>query len=137
MRFRNVVLVILSAALALGALLPSASAQQSQLSATQRLEIMRSRLETMRRTLNSAIAGLNSNDTGQKTSADDPRTRLSGLEKETGKLIGEVADIRGKADRSERYDQSQLDKLEAAVTDLDDRVQASMLDTARDRNTAS
>jgi len=138
MRFRNVVLVVLSAALALGTVLPSASAQQSQLSATQRLDIMRSRLDTMRRTLNSAIAGLNSQGTGQqKPSPDDPRVRLAGLEKEAGKLISSVADLQGKVERSERYDQSQLDKLEAAVSDLDTRVQASMRDTARDRSAAA
>src|SRR5438045_2094180 len=106
MRFRNVVLVILSAALALG-WLPAAAAQQSQLSPTQRLDVMRSRLDTMRRTLNSAIAGLNAKDTSasQEPSADDPRMRLGGLEKEAGRLLGEVSDIRGKVDRAERYDQ--------------------------------
>jgi outer membrane protein assembly factor BamD len=134
MRFRKVLLVILSATLALGTLNAAAAQQSSQLSAAQRVDIMRSRLETMRRTLNSAIAGLNSKDTGKDASADDPRVRLSGLEKETGKLLSEVSDIKGKLERSERYDTSQLDKLEAAVTDLDTRVQASMRDTARDRN---
>jgi outer membrane protein assembly factor BamD len=133
MRFRNVVLVVLSATLALGTMLPAASAQQSQLSATQRLDIMRSRLDTLRRTLNSAVAGMGAQDAKQKPSPDDPRVRLSGLEKEAGKLIGSVADLQGKIDRSEKYDSSQLDKLEAAVTDLDTRVQAAMRETARER----
>src|SRR2546423_3106930 len=135
MRFRNVVLVILSSALALG-LLPAAAAQQSQLSPTQRLDVMRSRLDTLHRTLNSAIAGLNAKDAGagQGQSADDPRARLGGLEKEASRLLGEVSDIRGKVDRSERYDTSALDRLEAAVTDLDNRTQAAMRDTARDRS---
>src|SRR5436305_6905842 len=135
MRFRNVVLVILSTALALG-LFPAAAAQQSQLSPTQRLDVMRSRLDTMHRTLNSAIAGLNAKDTGagQEQSADDPRMRLGGLEKEAGRLLSEVSDIRGKVDRAERYDTSALDRLEAAVTDLDNRTQAAMRDTARDRS---
>src|SRR5436305_10854307 len=137
MRFRNVVLVILSTALALG-WLPAAAAQQSQLSPTQRLDVMRSRLDTMHRTLNSAIAGLNAKDTGagQEQSADDPRMRLGGLEKEASRLLSEVADIHGKVDRSERYDTSALDRLEAAVTDLDNRTQAAMRDTARDRTAA-
>src|SRR5947209_10592889 len=137
MRFRNVVLVILSTALALG-WLPAAAAQQSRLSPTQRLDVMRSRLDTMHRTLNSAIAGLNAKDTGagQEQSADDPRMRLGGLEKEASRLLSEVSDIRGKVDRSERYDTSALDRLEAAVTDLDNRTQAAMRDTARDRSAA-
>ncbi len=99
MRYRNLVLSVLSAALLLGALpartLRAAAPQQSQLSPIQRLDVMRSRLDTMRRTLNSAIAGLNSKDKGQDASADDPRTRLGGLEKVVSKLLGEVSEIRG------------------------------------------
>jgi outer membrane protein assembly factor BamD len=98
--------------------------------------VMRSRLDTMRRTLNSAIAGLNAKEKGAEATADDPRVRLGGLEKEVGKLLGEVSDIRGKQERAERYDPSELDKLEAAVAELDTRVQASMRDTMRERAAA-
>jgi outer membrane protein assembly factor BamD len=140
MRFRNLVMSILCSALLVGALpagaLKVAAAQQSQLSPMQRLDVMRSRLDTMRRTLNSAIAGLNAKDKGEEASADDPRTRLGGLEKEAGKLLSEINDIRGKQERSERYDQSQLDKLEAAVAELDTRVQSAMRDTMRERSTS-
>src|SRR2546421_12551468 len=102
MRFRNVVLVILSTALALG-WLPAAAAQQSQLSPTPRLDAMRSRLDTMRRTLNSAIAGLNAKDTGagQEQSAHDPRARLGGRGKEASKPLGALPDLRGEVARSE------------------------------------
>ncbi|HEX8188378.1 MAG TPA: outer membrane protein assembly factor BamD [Pyrinomonadaceae bacterium] len=141
MRFRKVLMTALCAAL-LGGAVPAgarraeASPQQSQLSAIQRLDVMRSRLDTMRRTLNSAIAGLNAKDKSAQATADDPRQRLGGLEKEVGKLLGEVADIRGKQERAERYDPSELDKLEAAVAELDARVQASMRDTMRERSAA-
>src|SRR4051812_17724856 len=90
MRFRNFLTATLCAALLLGAV-PAASlravaaVRQSQNSPAQRLDVMRSRLETVRRTLNSAIASLNAKDKGE--SADDPHKRLSGLEKETGKLL--------------------------------------------------
>ncbi|MDT5295044.1 MAG: outer membrane protein assembly factor BamD [Acidobacteriota bacterium] len=141
MRFRNLFMSILCAALLLGALpvrtLRVAAAQQSQLSPIQRLDVMRSRLDTLRRTLNSAIAGLNAKDKGDDASADDPRTRLGGLEKETGRLYNEVNDIRGKQERAERYDQSQIEKLEAAVTELDTRIQAAMRDTAGERSTTA
>ena len=143
MRFRKVLMSVLCAALLAGAVpgrtLRAAAAvaqEASQMTAAQRLDIMRSRLETMRRTLNSAIAGLNSKDTGKDANADDPRTRLGGLEKEAGKLVNEVADIRGKQDRGDRYDQAELGKLETAVADLDTRVQAAMRDTMRDRSAA-
>jgi outer membrane protein assembly factor BamD len=140
MRLRNVVLATLSAAL-LFAPLPAAAAygqagqQQSSLSPMQRLDVMRSRLDVMRRTLNSAIAGLNVKEKGEAT-ADDPRTRLSGAEKEVGSLLSEVNDLRSKQERAERYDPSLLDKLEAATNDLDTRVQNAMRETASERRAA-
>lgn len=143
MRFRKVVLTVLCAALLggavpAGALRASAAAPQnsSQLTPMQRLDVMRSRLDTMRRTLNSAIAGLNAKDKSTEASADDPRVRLGGLEKEANKLINEVADLRGKQERAERFETSLLDKLETAVAELDTRVQSSMRDTMRERTAA-
>jgi outer membrane protein assembly factor BamD len=141
MRLRNFLTATLCAALLLGAvpataLVGAAAARQLPNSPTQRLDVMRSRLETIRRTLNSAIAGLNAKDKGDE-SADDPRTRLSGLEKETNKLLDEVNDLKGKQERAERYDPTSLDKLEAAVTELDGRAQVAMRETARERTTAA
>lgn len=142
MRFRKVMMTVLCAALLAGALpfgafkVLAAAQEPSQFSPVQRLDVMRSKLDTMRRTLNSAIAGLNAKDKAAEASADDPRTRLGGLEKEAGKLLNEVADLRGKHERAERFDVSELDKLEAAVAELDTRVQASMRDTMRDRTAA-
>src|SRR5215207_10291183 len=143
MRFRKVFMTVLCAALLggsvpAGALRASAAAPQdsSQLTPSQRLEVMRSRLDTMRRTLNSAIAGLNAKDKSAEATADDPSARLGGLEKEANKLLSEVADLRGKQERAERFETSLLDKLEAAVAELDTRVQSSMRDTMRERTAA-
>lgn len=144
MRFRKAVLMIMCASV-LSVGLPSSAllvlGQQQQgaqtgMSQMQRIEVMRSRLETMRRTLNSAIAGLNAKDSAKDVAADDPRMRLGGLEKEVSSLLSEVNDVRSKQERSDRYDPSILDKLEAAIPDLDTRVQASMRETARDRRTS-
>ncbi|HEV3468296.1 MAG TPA: outer membrane protein assembly factor BamD [Pyrinomonadaceae bacterium] len=141
MRVRKVVPVILCAVMSLG-LVPAPPAlgqatQQSQLSAAQRIEVMRSRLETMRRTLTSALAGLNSRDKGEKgkeaPAADDPRVRLGGLEKEVSSVLSEVNDVRGKQERADRYDTSILDRLETSVADIDARVQVAMRETASDR----
>jgi outer membrane protein assembly factor BamD len=129
----------LCAGLALGALpvRPLLVAAQQSVAPTQRIEVMRSKLETLRRTLGTALAGLNAKDTGgKKPSADDPAVRLGGLDKEASKLLSEVNDIKGKQERSERYDVSSLDRLEAAVTDLDNRVQAAMRETADARRDA-
>ncbi len=135
MRLRKLLLVMLCAVITFSAapLAPTAFAQggqQSGLSPSQRTEVLRSRLETLRRTLNSAIAGLNAKDEGQR---DSPHARLSGLEKEVGRLLSEVGDLRGKQERSERFEQSDIDKLETAATDLDTRVQSAMRETASAR----
>ena len=110
---------------------PAGGAAQSNLTPAQRLEVLRSKLEQMRRTLNSSIAGLNAKEAGKD--ADDPRARLSGLEKEVGSLLGEVQDMRGRLDRAERYEVSDVDKLEAAATDLDTRVQSGLRATISER----
>ena len=139
MRIRNLVLLVLCAAL-VGAAVPAAYGQtgggggaQSGLTAAQRIEVLRSKLEQTRRTLNSAIAGLNAKEGDKKAGADDARARLSGLEKEVGSLLGEVMDIRGRQERAEKYDATDIDKLEAALADLDSRVQAGLRATAGER----
>jgi outer membrane protein assembly factor BamD len=103
----------------------------------QRLEILRSRLDAMRRSLNSAIAGFNAQDNGAKPSAEDPRERLRGLEKEAGSIYSEISDAIGKLQRSERVETDKIDKLEASVSELDARVQAAMRDTAGQRSSVA
>src|SRR5882762_1902585 len=73
---------------------------QSGLSNLQRMDIMRSKLESMRRSLDSAVAAINAKDTGNKEkSADDPRTRLRGLDKEASSVLSEINDLRAKEER--------------------------------------
>ena len=97
-------------------------ATQGEGTPIQRLEVLRQRLETMRRTLNGAIAGLNAGDDKQKkdqdknATADDPATRLRGLEKEASSLLGEVNDLRARADRSDKFEATDIDKLETAFS---------------------
>jgi outer membrane protein assembly factor BamD len=76
-------------------------------------------------------------DRKEKASADSPREILRGLDKEVGTLLSEVNDIRGKQERSERYDTTVLDRLEASVSELDTRVQAGLQSTASARATAT
>ena len=108
---------------------------------TQRLEVLRQRLETSRRTLNGAIAGLNAgDDKGKKDktpAADDPATRLRGLEKEASSLLGEVNDIRSRVDRAEKFEATDIDKLESAHTDLNGRVDAGLQASAGARRNAT
>ncbi|MCA1556484.1 MAG: outer membrane protein assembly factor BamD, partial [Acidobacteria bacterium] len=108
---------------------------------TQRLEVLRQRLETLRRTLNGAIAGLNAGDDKQKkdksAASDDPAARLRGLEKEAGSLLGEVNDIRARVDRSDKFEATDIDKLETALAELNGRADAGLLATAGARRNAT
>src|SRR5439155_4579142 len=86
-----------------------------------------------KRSLNSAIAGIpqKAQDKSAKAAnADDPRVRLQGLDKEVSAVLSDVNDIHAKQDRSERYDVTKLDTLEASVADLDGRVQTGLQATA-------
>jgi outer membrane protein assembly factor BamD len=134
MHYRLIALATLCIALLLSAA-PNALAQgkpQSDLSASQRLEVMRSKLEALRRSLNNGISTL-PKSSEKKEGVDDPRQRLQGLEKEVSSILSEVNDIRGKQDRSERYDATVIDRLETSVVDIDTRAQAGMAATASAR----
>lgn len=110
---------------------------QSDQTPVQRLEIMRSKIESMRRSLDNAIAAMNARDTGVKASADDPRERLRSLNKEAGSLLSEITDLRGKQDRSDKYDVSSIDGLETSVAELNTRVQAGLQTTAGERTASA
>lgn len=142
MRFRFSARLVICTALVLalaGAALAQGGGTQSDLSALQRLDVMRSKLDSMRRSLNSAISQLGSASQSDKDkkNPDDPRVRLQGLEKEVGSILSEVNDIRGKQERSERVDPTTFDRLETSVTEMNTRVQAGLQATASARTTGA
>src|SRR5688572_18990892 len=139
MHYRFIALATLCVALLLTAT-PIARAQekpQSDLSALQRLDVMRSKLETLRRSLNNAISSLPQKSSEKKEAVDDPKKRLQGLEKEVSSILSEVNDIKGKQERSERYDATILDRLETSVVDIDTRAQAGLQATAGARTASA
>src|ERR1041385_3134203 len=103
------------------------SGGQTELSTTQRLDVMSSKLDLLRRSLSAAIKALEAktDDKDKKANADDPVTRLKGLEKEVASLNSEVNDIRSKNDKAEKFDATALDRLEGSVTRLNTRVEGS------------
>lgn len=123
-----------------GAVLAQGEAKpQSDLSAIQRLDIMQSKLESMRRSLTSAVSSMAPSSTDkkdEKPNLDDPRERLRGLEKEVASILSEVNDVRAKQERSERYDTTVLERLEASVAEIDTRVQSALQASASARTAA-
>src|SRR6476469_4926254 len=114
------------------------SGGQTELSTTQRLDVMASKLDLLRRSLSAAIKALEAKaDKDKKANADDPVTRLKGLEKEVASQTSEVNDIRSKNDKAEKFDATALDRLEASVTELNTRVESGLQETASLRTSAA
>lgn len=99
----------------------------------QRLQVMKQKLETIRRSATSAASVLkeeNKENKEDKTKADTPYARLKSIEKEASNLQSDVNSLDGKVDRSEKFEASDVDQLEAAVADLQTRAEAVQLETA-------
>lgn len=107
----------------------------------QRLEVMRQKLDTMRRSLNSSASVLKEENKGDdskkddKSKADTPLGRILSLEKDVSRLLSEVNSLRGKVDRADKFEMSEVDQVEAAVGELLTRVDAVQLETANARAT--
>jgi outer membrane protein assembly factor BamD len=115
---------------------------------SQRLEVMRQKLETVRRSIASTLSvlkeeskdvnsGQKDGKSGDKTAADSPVARLQALDKDASKLLSEVNSMRGKVDRSEKIEASELDQLESAVADVVSRSDALLRETASLRANSS
>lgn len=132
---RNIVLLFAAVAM-LGA---SVLAQKpGDGSPTQRLEVMRQKLETIRRSATSAASVLKQEADDEKkkddkTQLETPYSRLRAIEKEASSLQSEVNSLRGKLDRSEKYEQTEIDRLETEVADLQRRADALQAETAQAR----
>ena len=90
---------------------------------------MDSKLDLLRRSLSAAIKAIGEQK-DKKANADDPIVRLKGLEKEVSSLNSEVNDIRSKNDKAEKFDSTELDRLEIAVKELNTSVETGLQQTA-------
>lgn len=104
-----------------------------------RLEVMKQKLETIRRSATSSASVLKEEAKDDKsvkedkTNLDTPLNRLRSIEKEASQLQSEVNSLRGKVDRSEKYEASEIDQLETSVADLQTRADAVLVETAAAR----
>lgn len=134
---------VIAAALIGAAFSASASAQAKPGDGTplQRLEVMRQKLDTMRRSLNSSASVLKDENKGDdskkddKSKADTPLGRILSLEKDVSRLQSEVNSLRGRVDRADKFEMSEVDQVEVAVGELLTRVDAVQLETANARAT--
>jgi outer membrane protein assembly factor BamD len=105
----------------------------------QRLEVLSQKLEGVRRSLAGAASVIQEENKGDKTKKDDknsantPLGRLRSLEKEASNLQSQVNSLRGKVDRSEKYEMSDIDSLEADVSAFQGRADTALVETASAR----
>ncbi len=132
--------IVLSLILLLALLsVPSLAQNTSSSTPMQRLEIMRQKLDAMRRSLDSTISVVRDENKGDESKKDDkdsletPLGRLRSLDKESSSLQSEVNNLRGKVDRSEKYEMSDIDSIEERVADFQTRVDRALLETASSR----
>ena len=132
--------VILSLFLILSFIIPAAAQNKNSAdSPMQRLEIMRQKLETMRRSLSTVSATLKEDSKDDKSKKDDkasaetPFGRIKSLEKEASRLQSEVNTLRGRFDRSEKYEMSDIEQLEVTVSEFQTRVDNALLESASAR----
>lgn len=137
MYFRRLASIIMSAILLSCLSWAAVFAQGSDATPVQRLDVMKSKLNTMQRSLNNAISSINAKESEGTASADDPRTRLRGLEQEVNSVLTDVLNARSKLDRSERLEPGLLDRLESSVVDLNTRTEAGLQSTASARNASA
>jgi len=108
-------------------------------SEAQRLDVMRDKLDRMKRSLTGAASVLKEENKGDKTkkenkeNLDTPLGRLLSLEKEASRLLSDVNSLKGKVDRGEKHEKSDVDSLEQAVSDLQSRVEKVQMETATAR----
>jgi outer membrane assembly lipoprotein YfiO len=106
----------------------------------QRLEVLRQKLETIRKSAISAASVLEQEEKvtkDDKANVDTPVGRLKAVEKDASRLLSEVNDLRGKADRSDKYDQSDIKQLESSVAELQTRADTVQTETASARAATS
>lgn len=132
--------IVLSLLLVLGLVAPNFAQNGKAAEGTplQRLNVLGQKIDSMRRSLSGAISAFKSEDKADKkkddkTAVETPVARLKSLEKEATSLQSQATNLRGKVDRSEKYEASEIDQLETAVADLQTRADATILDTAKDR----
>jgi len=98
----------------------------------QRLDILRQKLENVKRSLKGSISVLkkdkqNKND---KKNPETPLGRMTALQKETSSVLNEVNGLRGKVGRSDKFEISDIERLEETVAGLQSRVDKAQVETA-------
>lgn len=140
MFFRKYTAIILTLPVVLSLIFSiAAQTKNSDGSPMQRIEVMGQKLDSLRRSVNGAISAFKDDSKEDKSKKDDkasletPVGRLKGLEKDVSRLQSEVTTLRGKIERAEKYEISDIDQLEISVAEVQTRVDNTLTETASAR----
>lgn len=98
---------------------------------SQRLDILNSKLDGMRSSLKiSAERVEEDSDEDEKKDPDSAFNRLNSLEKEGSRLQNEVNNLRGKVSRNDKFEISEIERLEDTVSMYQTRVDKALLESA-------
>lgn len=126
--FFSALLIVLSFAVAATA--------QNTATASQRLDIIRQQLDQMRKSVDNAVDTLkeeqkeDKDKTTDKSQLENPLVRMKGYQKEISSINSETSSLRGKVDRSEKYEMTDVEALEEKFADLKTRVEKAFTETA-------
>ena len=129
----------LVASVAILAAFAAVPAQKSDATDIQRLNVMSDKLSRMKRSLDSIATALKADAKGEKSKKDDkekldtPLGRIQSLQKDASRLSEQVGSLRGKVDRGEKYEKSDVDNAEQAVSELQAQIERFQNETAAAR----
>jgi len=137
--FHRKIIVLALIALGLSVSAAFGQAKPGEGTALQRLDVARDKGDRTRRPLSTVLTVIreeNKKDPAKKDDKDKPETplgRLTSLDKEASRLQGDINNLRGKVDRGEKYEPTDIDSLEQAVAELQTRADKAQLETANVR----
>ena len=116
-----------------GSVVVSRAQSTSDNTPVQRVNVMTDKLDRMKKSLSSSISVMRQENDVKKDDEKNiatPIGRLVGLQKDVNRVSSDVSSLRGKIDRGEKYERSELDGLETTVNELQTRVDTAQTETA-------
>ncbi len=98
----------------------------------QRLDIMRQKLDTLNKSLRSNISVMKKEkrDDNNIKDPETPLGRLASLQKDVARMLNEINNLRGKVSRAEKFEVSEIERLEEDVSQFQKKVDTALLETA-------
>jgi outer membrane assembly lipoprotein YfiO len=127
---------LLSLLLGLCFVVPVAAQRPGEGNAIQRVQVAGQKLENLKRSVAGSLSALRQDALGDKSKTDkadpdSPEGRLKILEKDIAVALSHANSLRGRVDRSEKFEISEIEQLEITVSELQTRTDSALVDSAK------